>query len=162
MNIRNTPLRCGIILITVLFLSGCSTLRSITSSSPSSSSGSRQTPSDVRKYRFPDLPVPNGLSLDAGKSFIFESPGTRAGHLVYSGFRNYGAVVKFYREKMLEHGWRLVSSFERGQATMVFEKPGWVSNIVVRTNPISTIVEIDIGPREKRFVEQNIPAKKRK
>ena len=117
---------------------------------------------DVMKYRFADLPVPPGLALDGGKSFIFESPGTRAGHLVYSGFRNYGAIVSFYREKMVEHGWRLVSSFERDQATLVFEKPGWVINIVVRKNPISTIVEIDIGPREKGFVEQDIPAKKKK
>ncbi len=133
---------------------GCARLRS-----PASGPAAEQR--EAKNFRFPDLPIPVGLSLDLPKSFIFESPGTRAGHLVYTGYRKYENVVGFYREKMPDHGWKLVSSFERGQASLTFEKPGWISTVMVRRRAFGSVVEINIGPRVKDFVEQDIPPKRR-
>ncbi|MEE9274398.1 MAG: hypothetical protein V3V62_03700 [bacterium] len=153
---RRATFRIALSLAALLLLGGCFRL-------PKSlrfPSSTKKKVADPRKYRFPDLPVPAGLDLSVEDSFIFEAPGTRAGHLVYRGGRKYEAVVRFYREKMPEHGWRLVSSFERGQATLTFEKPGWVISIIVSSKVLGSQVDINIGPKAKGFVEKDIPKRR--
>ena len=138
----------------LIFAGGCSTFDGINPFADA-------RPLDPKKFRFADLPVPSGLSLDHSDSFIFETPGTRAGTLVYTGFRNYASTVRFYRDKMPEHGWRLVSSIEKGEASMTFEKPGWSAAIFIRTAYLRTRVSINIGPRGKSIVEEDIPSRRR-
>ena len=112
---RRATLRIALSLAALLLLGGCFRL-------PKSlrfPSSTKKKVADPRKYRFPDLPVPGGLELSVEDSFIFEAPGTRAGNLVYRGERKYESVVRFFREKMPEHGWKLVSSFERSVRSRV-------------------------------------------
>jgi hypothetical protein len=119
-----------------------------------------QKPLDPKKFRFADLPVPRGLSLSDSDSFIFETPGTRTGTLVYTGFKNYNDTVTFYRERMPEHGWKLINSIERGEAALTFEKPGWTVTVFVRSAMLRTRVTINLGPRGKYIVEEDIPRRK--
>ncbi|MFQ5896520.1 MAG: hypothetical protein ACE5JJ_12020 [Nitrospinota bacterium] len=103
----------------------------------------RKPPPD---YRFADLPTPASLKLNSNDSFIFENASVRAGYLVYTGREGYRYVIRFFRENMPQHGWRLVSSFERGVTTLIYEKPGWSSQIIVRPGTLGTRVEIQVGP----------------
>jgi hypothetical protein len=93
-------------------------------------------------------------------SFILETPDTHAGQLVYTGFTNYQSVVRFYRQRMPNHGWQLLSSIERGEAALTYEKPGWTAVVFVRTSYFRTRVSINIGPKGAN-VEQDIPPDKR-
>ena len=148
------PLSWGVAIpaLVTLLLSGCSNLDT-TSSYPNAQSGS------VKTYRFPDVPVPAGLSIVSGESFILETPDTHAGQLVYTGFANFQSVVRFYRQKMPNHGWNLLSSIERGEAALTYEKPGWSAVIFIRTSYFQTRVSINIGPKGAN-VEQDIPQKR--
>ena len=137
-----------------VFAGGCSTLNSV-------NPFAGKAPIAFKKFRFDDLPVPSGLSLVPDESFIFETPGTRAGTLVYTGFNKYESTVTFYREKMPDHGWKLVNSIEKGEASMTFEKPGWSTSIFIRTSYFRTRVSINIGPRGNSLVEEDIPSRRR-
>ncbi len=99
-------------------------------------------------YRFEDLPTPEKLTLDARESFIFESPSVRAGILVYKGSASYESVIQFFKNEMPKYGWKLVNSFERGDATLFFEKPGWSCIVLVGRFALETTAEIRIGPKE--------------
>ncbi len=150
---RRNPLPLiALSLVLALAAAGCAT---VDESGPAA--GTQRAAEEAKRYRFADLPVPGGLSLDLEKSFVFESPGTRAGYLVYSGLQNYENIVRFYRERMSEHGWKLVASFERSETSMTFEKPGWVAGIVIRPQTLTTRVEIHIGPRATPIVERDVP-----
>lgn len=140
-------------LVLIMFAGGCSTFDGLNPFAD-------QQPLDPKKFRFADLPVPNGLSLSTADSFIFETPGTRAGTLVYTGFKNYHDTVAFYRERMSEHGWKLINSIEKGEAALTFEKPGWTATIFVRSILLRTRVTINLGPKGKSIVEEDIPPRK--
>ncbi len=99
-------------------------------------------------YRFEDLPTPEKLSLDPDESFIFESPSVRAGILVYKGSLGYEPTVQFFRDEMPKYGWSLINSFERGETSLTYEKPGWSCIIVVSRFALETRAEIRIGPKE--------------
>lgn len=125
-------------------------------------SKTRTAPNPQKNYRFADLPVPAGLTLDADASFILETPGTRAGQLIYTGSKDYKTTVNFYRNRMPNHGWKLISSVERGETSMTFEKPGWLVTIFIRTSALGrTRVSINLGPRGTKRVDENIPARKK-
>lgn len=148
------PLNWGMAIpaLVTLVLSGCASFDT-TSSLPNVRPGSAKT------YRFPDVPVPAGLSMASGESFILETPDTHAGQLVYTGFANFQSVVQFYRQNMPNHGWKLLSSIERGEAALTYEKPGWSAVVFIRTSYFQTRVSINIGPKGTN-VEQDIPEKR--
>jgi hypothetical protein len=134
----------------LVFAGGCSVIDQVNPFSDSN-------PPKSESFRFPDLPVPSGLSLNSDESFIFETPGTRAGTLVYTGFKKYETTVNFYRERMPVHGWKLINSIEKGESSMTFEKPGWSATIFIRTSYFRTRVSINIGPRGGSTEGDNIP-----
>ncbi len=151
---RSTSLIIALPLLLSFLIGGCSTLNKV------NPFASKKAP-PLKNHRFSDLPVPRGLTLDPEDSFIFESPGTRAGTLVYSGFKKYADAVSFYRQKMPEHGWKLVNSIERDEASLTFEKPGWSAAIFIRALYFGrSKVSINLGPRGKSLVEENIPPRR--
>lgn len=155
MTQRPLRLRLAIPLLITMVLGGCTTIDNM-------NSFSSLQPANSENFRFPDVPVPAGLSMVREDSFILETPDTHAGQLVYAGFANYQSVVRFYRERMPNHGWQLLSSIERGEAALIYEKPGWSATIFIRTSYFRTRVSINIGPKgEKSLVEQDIPPRKK-
>ena len=155
---RFNRLTAVVFLLLFIFAGGCAKLKSI---NPLANK-KRAAPTPQKNYRFADLPVPARLTLDADASFILETPGTRAGQLVYTGGNDYKATVTFYRNRMPNHGWKLISSVERGETSMTFEKPGWLVTIFIRTSALGrTRVSINLGPRGTKSVDENIPARKK-
>ena len=148
---RTLLLGLAIPVVLSLLLVGCSTFN-MGNSFSSAQSG------NAKSFRFPDLPVPAGMTMVPEDSFILETPDTHAGQLVYTGMTNFQSVVRFYRQKMPNHGWQLLSSIERGEAALTYEKPGWTAVVFVRTSYFRTRVSINIGPKGAN-VEQNISSK---
>lgn len=151
-------LRSGLILplLITMVAGGCATGNGINTYSSSNESG-------AQNLRFPDIPVPAGFSLVPADSFILETPDTRAGQLVYAGYTDFQNVVRFYRKHMPNHGWQLLSSIERGEAALNYEKPGWSAVVFIRTSYFKTRVSINIGPKGGTArVEEDLPAKQKK
>lgn len=147
------------LLVLALGGAGCAALESPSASATGDAPPGSQA-QNAGHYRFNDLPVPQGYTLVTDQSFVFESPGMRAGHLVYTGGGKNQDIVRFFRNSLPQQGWSLVSSFERGESLMTFEKPGWVAGVLIRPGTFDTRIEINIGPRAQPLVEQDIRKRK--
>ena len=88
-------------------------------------------PKQVRS-EFEDIPVPKGLSYQADKSTIIESPTVKAARLVYRGRLEVDSLSTAMRTTLESNGWRHVSSTAVSDhgVTQVYEKAG--SSLEVR------------------------------
>ena len=101
-------------------------------------------------HPFSDIPVPSGFSRNNGKSWIYESgSGTvKVGRLFFSGRKNMDEILPFYENEMLNKGWNLVNSIKTEKRHILnYEKEGCVSTIMLRSNIVSTFIEIQVGPK---------------
>ena len=101
-------------------------------------------------YPFKDIPVPPNFSRNDSKSWIYESgSGTvRVVRLFFSGYKNQDQVLTFYQNEMLNNGWSLVNSIKTEvNQVLNYEKEGWVATIILKSNLISTFIEIQAGPK---------------
>ena len=113
------------------------------------SAGTTEGALPAAAYRFEDLPVPATMNLIRADSYLFESGASRAGILVYEGKEDPADLVKYYRENMPQHNWKLTSVFEHEEANLVFRKPGWNCNItIVKKAMQPTRLTILLGPIE--------------
>jgi hypothetical protein len=88
-------------------------------------------PKQVRS-EFEDIPVPKGLSYQADKSTIIESPTVKAARLVYRGRLEVDSLSAAMRTTLEANGWRNVSSTAISDhgVTQIYEKAG--SSLEVR------------------------------
>lgn len=88
-------------------------------------------PKQVRS-EFEDIPVPKGLSYQADKSTIIESPTVKAARLVYRGRLEVDSLSTAMRTTLEANGWRNVSSTAISDhgVTQIYEKAG--SSLEVR------------------------------
>ncbi len=108
---------------------------------------SEMVPTPAVTYRFEDVPIPRSVSIDKKESFVYESKAIKTGILVYVGKAKVVELAKIFKENMANHGWTLVNNFERDDALLNFNKPGWVCVITIL--PISmdrAKVEVRVGP----------------
>jgi hypothetical protein len=82
-------------------------------------------PRPVRS-EFEDIPVPRGLTYEAERSTIIESPQVKAARLVYRGRIEIESLAAAMRTTLEGNGWRNVSSTTtaRHGTTQVYEKAG--------------------------------------
>ena len=108
-------------------------------------------PTPAVTYRFEDVPIPRSLEINKDESFIYESQAIKTGILVYGGKAKVADLAHFFKENMGTHGWRLVSNFERNDALLTFNKPGWGCVItILPTGMERAKVEVRVGPIETR------------
>jgi hypothetical protein len=88
--------------------------------------GCASAPSRPVRSEFEDIPVPKGLTLDAGKTTIIESPSVKAARLVYKGRVEPVSLVTAFRTTLEANGWRFISTstFSPQGTTQVYEKGG--------------------------------------
>ena len=81
------------------------------------------SPKQVRS-EFEDIPVPKGLSYQADKSTIIESPTVKAARLVYRGRLEVDSLSAAMRTTLEANGWRHVSSTAVSDhgVTQIYEK----------------------------------------
>ena len=102
-------------LLVVVFVAGCAS-----------------APSRPVRSEFEDIPVPKGLSYQADKSTIIESPTVKAARLVYRGRLEVESLGLALRTTLEANGWRHVSTTAVAThgTTQVYEKSG--SSLEVR------------------------------
>ena len=93
---------------------------------------SEMIPTPAVTHRFEDVPIPRSLGIEKKESFIYESEAIKTGILVYAGKAKVGELAHFFKENMVIHGWKLVSNFERDDALLTFNKPGWGCVITIQ------------------------------
>ena len=104
-------------------------------------------------YRFEDIPLPPGMTLERKESFIYETKTTKAGLLIYGGQGEMGRLVDFFKQKMPNYQWRLVSSFELQNVMLIFIKEGWSCIIyIIPQGDEAKRIEIRVGPIEFKIL----------
>ena len=144
-GVRSCPKRCGYVALggtlMLTLVVGCAR-------TPEAKK-SEMTPTPAATYRFEDVPMPRSLAIEGEESFIYESEAIKTGILVYAGKAKVRDLVRFFKENMGPHGWRLVSNFERDDALLTFSKPGWGCVITMKPTGMGRAkVEARVGPVE--------------
>lgn len=103
---------------------------------------------NAKYYQFEDVLVPDELSFDASKSFIYETPRFKAGILYFSKWRLEGeSLVDFFNYHMEKDNWKMVNSYRGKETVLNFSKPDKSCSIKITVNWLSTTyVEIRVGP----------------
>src|SRR5437667_12634686 len=88
--------------------------------------GCASAPPKAVRSEFEDIPVPKGLSYQADKSTIIESPTVKAARLVYRGRLEVDSLSVAMRTTLEANAWRHVSSTATADhgITQVYEKSG--------------------------------------
>jgi len=108
-------------------------------------------PTPAATYRFEDVPIPRSVTIEKKESFIYESEAIKTGILVYVGKAKVVDLANFFKENMVNHGWRLVSNFERDDVLLNFDKPGWGCVITILPMGVERAkVEVRVGPTESQ------------
>ncbi|SDB16864.1 hypothetical protein SAMN05660653_00789 [Desulfonatronum thiosulfatophilum] len=98
-------------------------------------------------YDFDDILVPRDMELQPRSSFVVETPGVKAGVLVFKGRVDPVSLTSFFTNNMLKDGWQMSSSFRYQRAIMVFTKPDRDCIINIQDGRITTTMEIWIAPK---------------
>lgn len=140
----------GTILSLIIGIYGCGDLfsyRSIREREPE-----KKQPT-ATSYRFEDIPLPAGMTLNRKESFIYETRTIRTGLLVYEGKGEMEKLSSFFKEQMPNYQWRLLSNFELHNVMLTFIKEGWNSVIYIQPQEDETKrIEIRVGPVETQRI----------
>ena len=100
----------------------------------------------VQRSEFEDVPVPAGLSLDASRTTIIESPTVKAARLLYKSRLTPASLAVAYRTSLEANGWRHVSSTTSADkgTTQVFEKPDSSMQVLIYEGWYYTWTEVSI------------------
>ncbi|MGH7279363.1 MAG: hypothetical protein ACREJG_11835 [Candidatus Rokuibacteriota bacterium] len=106
--------------------------------------GCASTPSRSVRSEFEDIPVPRGLSYQAGESVVIESPSVKAARLIYRGRIEPESLGLAMRTTLEANGWRHISttSNARQGTAQVFEKSGNSLQVLVWEGLWFTYVEL--------------------
>jgi hypothetical protein len=99
-------------------------------------------------YYFDDVRVPSELNYKPDKSFVYETPGFKAGILVFSKWRlDVDSLMDFFNYQMGKDNWKAVNSFKGKESILNFSKPDKTCTIKIfeKWNG-TTVVEIRVGP----------------
>ncbi|MEX2223479.1 MAG: hypothetical protein WEG40_16950 [Candidatus Rokuibacteriota bacterium] len=90
-------------------------------------------PSRAQRSEFEDVPVPAGLTLDASRTTIIESPTVKAARLFYKSRIRPESLAVAYRTSLEANGWRHVSSTTSASkgTTQVYEKQDSALQILI-------------------------------
>lgn len=97
------------------------------------------------RSEFEDIPVPKGLTYQADKSTVIESPSVKAARLIYRGRLEPESLGQALRATLEANGWRHVSSTTTsGRGTIqVYEKAGNALQVHIHEGVWYTYVELD-------------------
>jgi hypothetical protein len=100
------------------------------------------------KYYFGDVLVPLDMNYKPKKSFIYETPGVKAGILVFTKWwLDPNSVVDFFLYNMEKDNWKTVNAFRGKEAILNFTKAERSCTIRIKEHwQGTTEVEIRVGP----------------
>jgi hypothetical protein len=104
---------------------------------------------NARYYDFEDAKIPNELTLDTGKSRVFQTPAMAAGVLVFTGNVEPNSLVTFFKESMAKDNWQFKAMFKLPPKThLLFEKKNKRSLINIEDGWYETTVEVWVLPTQ--------------
>lgn len=74
--------------------------------------------------RFPDIPLPDGLTTDTARTFVYESDTLTIGRMVYTTKASVTELAQFFINQAPLSGWTRVNLIEADGVDMLFTKPG--------------------------------------
>ncbi len=94
------------------------------------------------------IPIYPGFSYQESKSFVYESGQVRAGVLVFSGKATMSQLVDFYKSKMPDYGWNLVSFFQHDQDSFLnYDAPDRTCQLTLHVGDFSSTITIRTGTK---------------
>jgi len=94
------------------------------------------------------IPIYPGFSYQENKSFVYESNQVKAGVLVFSGKATMSQLVEFYRSKMPEYGWKMVSFFQHDQDSFLnYDAPDRTCQLTLHAGEFSSTITIRTGTK---------------
>jgi hypothetical protein len=99
-----------------------------------------------RYVEFEDVRVPLELEFNRKKSYIFNTPGFKAGVLFFSGYVDPTSLTQFFAENMAKDNWSLKGSFKFPQVVLLFQKKYKFCLINIREATFGTDVEVWVAP----------------
>ena len=137
--------------VMLLLCSGCTWFQRSTIASPSQPK--QEGPNQVF-YGFPDVPIPQELSLVTDKSFVYETSSLKTGVLFFTGNVEIQSLENYFKINMPKNGWKYVNNIRYRNIILNYVKDDKMCNIRISKDTFSTDVEIWIGPAEKGTIQR--------
>lgn len=140
-------MRTGVILIAAMMvvslISGCDTL-----TSPSRGGGKLYV---ARETVIPDLPIPEGFSMDLNRSYYNSGKGTRTGLLTYTGQAETVELLSFFRDNMPVSGWTLKKeSSDFGSYVLHYVKNAEAADVRIVPGRFTTDVTVSLHRQDTK------------
>ena len=138
----------GMLTLFFFIVSGCSTLKSRTSSSTQEPTVKKNKESSPLYYDFGDVLIPKELKVDKKSSYIVQSPGFLTGILALKGDVERNSLIAFFQNNMAKDNWREISLFKSPQTSTIilFQKENRWCVISINEKGYNTYVEIGVAP----------------
>jgi len=142
---------CFFVLIVLLVMSSCASQSTPPPNPVSSQQQAAGAPSTVPAtqplfYDFPDIPIPQELSLQRDDSYVYQEGQFRAGFLTLRGRVDLASAVSFFQLALPREGWTSKGGFRYLRSVLIFEKPGKTCVINLYEKLFYTYVEIYVAP----------------
>jgi hypothetical protein len=112
-----------------------------------------QQPPVTTSYRFDDIPISSEMTLNRKDSFVFETGRIKTGLAVYETKGEMVQLTGFFKQKMPQYQWRLMSNFELNNVMLIFVKEGMTAVIYILPQEAEgKRIEIRVGPVEVRLL----------
>jgi hypothetical protein len=145
--------KIAILFCVMLFLcSGCTLFQRNSISSPTQPK--QEGPNQVF-YGFPDVPIPQEVSIVNDKSFVYETSALKAGVLFFTGNVEIPSLENYFKINMPKNGWKYVNSFRYRASIFNYIKDDKICNIRISKDIFTADVEIWVGPAEKGTIQRS-------
>lgn len=137
--------------VMLLLCSGCTFFRNLTGQQyqPKQEAGPNQA-----FYGFPDVPIPQELTIVSDRSFVYETSVFKAGVLFFNGNVELQSLENYFKINMPKNGWKYVNSFRYRDSILNYVKDDKTCNIRMSRGAFSSDVEIWVGPAEKGTIQK--------
>jgi hypothetical protein len=137
--------------VMLLLCSGCTFFKNLTGqqNQPKQEGGPNQA-----FYGFPDVPIPQELTLVSDRSFVYETSVFKAGVLFFNGNVELQSLENYFKINMPKNGWKYVNSFRYRDSILNYVKDDKTCNIRMSRGAFSSDVEIWVGPAEKGTIQK--------
>ena len=137
----------GVVAVILLFVAGCSGLRSKNGDfTPDSSAKKKDT--STYYHEFEDILLPKDLKIDKQSTYLVQTPGFLTGVLALKGSVERNSLITFFKNNMAKDNWRSISSFKspRTSTILLFQKDNRWCVININEKTFKTYVEIGVVP----------------
>jgi hypothetical protein len=136
-----------VFLASMLVVTGCSVLKSQKGSNTSAPAVATQPAQPKTVYLdFGDVLLPKDLKVDNDDSFVFTTAGLTAGVLSLSGRVEANSLITFFKNRMPEDGWQMISEIKAARSMLLFKKQTRWCVIGIEEGRMSTHAQIWVAP----------------